>query len=392
MRIRTIKPEWLEDERLSNASAEARVLSIALILLSDDFGRGRGANAFLGTRAFPNDPTLCADALAELVEIGFVRLYVVRDQRYFSVVNWSKHQRVDKPGKSQIPAPQDEEDAVPVDTDFTYFIVEEGKAVKIGRSWSPEGRLKRLQESTRRKLTLVGVIPGGWQEREMHRRFAEYQIGKREWFHLRGDLSDFLRDEFGFEPDSDANDSRTIRERAANSSEVSRSQPTPDLGPRTYGPMDPDREGNAGEPAKAPTPPEPIRRRDVHDYHGAQATAAQVALGAALQAAGGTPRPRGGFPQQTAWAQVACDAHELAESLGRPVAEVLALSATGFVATRGIQAQATWWAEDFGRYYEAGRKGAPRKAGSMTPLPKIEDYKPTTDEELDAMFGPEVSA
>ena len=141
-----------------------------------------------------------------------------------------------------------------------------------------------------------------------------------------------------------------------------------------------------------PAPSEPIRRRDVHDYHGAQATAAQVALGAALQAAGGTPRPRGGFPQQTAWAQVACDAHELAESLGRPVAEVLALSATGFVATRGIQAQATWWAEDFGRYYEAGRKGAPRKAGSMTPLPKLEDYKPTTDEELDAMFGPEVSA
>ena len=160
---------------------------------------------------------------------------------------------------------------------------------------------------------------------------------------------------------------------------------------RTEGPKDPDREGNAGDLA-TPAPPEAIRRRDVHDYHGAQATAAQVALGAALQAAGGTPRPRGGFPQQTAWAQVACDAHELAESLGRPVAEVLALSATGFVATRGIQAQATWWAEDFGRYYEAGRKGAPRKAGSMTPLPKLEDYKPTTDEELDAMFGPEVSA
>ena len=148
-----------------------------------------------------------------------------------------------------------------------------------------------------------------------------------------------------------------------------------------------------GHAPATPAPPSaPIRRRDVHDYHGAQATAAQVALGAALQAAGGTPRPRGGFPQQTAWAQVACDAHELAESLGRPVAEVLALSATGFVATRGIQAQATWWAEDFGRYYEAGRKGAPRKAGSMTPLPKLEDYKPTTDEELDAMFGPEVSA
>lgn len=240
MRIRTIKPEWLEDERLSNASAEARVLSIALILLSDDFGRGRGATGFLGSRAFPNNPCLCAPALDELIEIGFVRIYVVRNQHYFSVVNWSKHQRVDKPGKSQIPPPQDEEGPPVADTDFTYFIVEEGKAVKIGRSWSPEGRLKRLQESTRRKLTLVGVIPGGWQEREMHRRFAEYQIGKREWFHLRGDLLDFLRDEFGFDTDVTPEDSRSIRERGATGTNAARSQvmtdqdldPDPDPIPR----------------------------------------------------------------------------------------------------------------------------------------------------------------
>lgn len=147
-----------------------------------------------------------------------------------------------------------------------------------------------------------------------------------------------------------------------------------------------------GHAPATPAPSEPVRRRDVHDYHGAQATAAQVALSAACQAAGGAPRPRGGFAQQQAWAQVACDAHELSEALQRPVAEVLAVSATGFVASRGVQASPVWWAEDFARYYDAGRKGAPRKAGSMTPLPKPEDYKPTTDEELDAMFGPEVSA
>ena len=141
-----------------------------------------------------------------------------------------------------------------------------------------------------------------------------------------------------------------------------------------------------------PAPSEPIRRRDVHDYQGAEATAAQVALSAACQAAGGAPRPRGGFAQQQAWSQVACDAHELSEALQRPVAEVLAVSATGFVASRGVQASPVWWAEDFARYYDAGCKGAPRKAGSMTPLPKPEDYRPTTDEELDAMFGPEVSA
>lgn len=259
MRIRTIKPEWLEDERLSNASSEARVLSIALILLSDDFGRGRGATGFLGSRAFPNNPCLCAPALDELIEIGFVRIYVVRNQHYFSVVNWSKHQRVDKPGKSQIPAPQDEEDAAPADTDFTYFIAEENKAVKIGRSWSPEGRLKRLQESTRRKLTLIGSIPGGWQEREMHRRFAEYQIGKREWFYLRGDLAEYLRDEFGFDPDDASNGSRTVRERDESPTLSARSQATPDLGPRTpTGTTDRDPDPCASAPERG-TPTDPLK-------------------------------------------------------------------------------------------------------------------------------------
>lgn len=134
-----------------------------------------------------------------------------------------------------------------------------------------------------------------------------------------------------------------------------------------------------------PAPAEPIRRRDVHDYHGAQATAAQVALSAACQAAGGAPRPRGGFAQQQAWAQVACDAHELSEALQRPVAEVLAVAATGFVASRGRQANVTWWAEDFGRYYDAGLKGAPRKAGEMAPIGDF-DGQGTSDEELEAMF------
>lgn len=149
-----------------------------------------------------------------------------------------------------------------------------------------------------------------------------------------------------------------------------------------------------GESTPAPaTPPEPrVRRRDVHDFAGAPADAAQAALSAACVAAGGTPKPRGGYPTQQAWAQVACDAAELAEKLSLPVADVLALSARGFVAARGVQGNPVWWSERFGDYLEAGRKPAARKAGQMHPLPPVESYKPTTDAELDAMFGPETAA
>jgi hypothetical protein len=116
-RIRTVKPEWLEDELLAAASDEARVLSIALILMADDYGRGRGAIAVIATGAWryqmerddgAHAPLILARAsraLRELHAIRFVDLYEVDRQRYFAIRNWSKHQKVDKPSRPRIPAP-----------------------------------------------------------------------------------------------------------------------------------------------------------------------------------------------------------------------------------------------------------------------------------------------
>lgn len=108
-RIRSVKPEWLEDERLALASDAARTLSIALILLADDYGNGRANTVQLTGRVFPGKPPEhLANALEELLSIDYVRLYEVDGQRYFSIRNWSKHQRVDKPGKEKVPPPPDE--------------------------------------------------------------------------------------------------------------------------------------------------------------------------------------------------------------------------------------------------------------------------------------------
>lgn len=103
MRIRTIKPEWLEDERMAEASSDARVLSIALILLADDAGRGR-LNRATAARCFPADPATFDRAFAELSG-WFVERYEVRGQGYYAIVNWSKHQRIDKPSKPRTPDP-----------------------------------------------------------------------------------------------------------------------------------------------------------------------------------------------------------------------------------------------------------------------------------------------
>lgn len=112
-RIRTIKPEWLEDETLGRAGDVARVLSVALILMADDHGRGRAAEEYVASQAWPyahsESLAKAREGLASLSAMGFIKLYMVGGQRYFAIVNWSKHQRVDKPSKPRIPSPPEEE-------------------------------------------------------------------------------------------------------------------------------------------------------------------------------------------------------------------------------------------------------------------------------------------
>jgi hypothetical protein len=108
-RIRTLKPEWLEDEKLGACSPESRLLSVSLILLADDYGNGRAAPLYLAGRVFcysgdaESGLRAIREGLAELAGIGFVRLYEVAGQHYYNIANWDRHQRVDKPGKPRVP-------------------------------------------------------------------------------------------------------------------------------------------------------------------------------------------------------------------------------------------------------------------------------------------------
>lgn len=116
-RIRTVKPEWLEDERMASQNDTARVLSIVLILVADDYGRGRASAAHLASAGWayelerddgehaPEVLRKVSGALRALVEMRFVTLYEVDGQRYFEIRNWEKHQKVSHKGKERVPAP-----------------------------------------------------------------------------------------------------------------------------------------------------------------------------------------------------------------------------------------------------------------------------------------------
>lgn len=106
-RIRSIKPEFPQSESLGRVSREARLLFISLWTICDDEGRTRAASRLLASLLYPYDddaPSLIDGWLTELSGIGAIRRYVVDGSTYLDIPNWLKHQKIDKPGKSRLPA------------------------------------------------------------------------------------------------------------------------------------------------------------------------------------------------------------------------------------------------------------------------------------------------
>lgn len=120
-----MKPEWLEDELMGGASDEARLLSVALMLMADDYGRGRASAGAIAAGAWryqlerddgadaPAVLAKAARALRELVAMRFVETYEVQRQRYYAIRNWTKHQKVDRPGSPRVPAQESGMDPPP---------------------------------------------------------------------------------------------------------------------------------------------------------------------------------------------------------------------------------------------------------------------------------------
>lgn len=105
-RIRTIKPELLDDAVTAGLSDMAFRIFMAVIVLADDYGRLRAEPAWLMGQVYWNRTVQVEsfqDALRELDLL--INFYEVKGQKYAEIRNWSKHQKVSHPGKPRIPAP-----------------------------------------------------------------------------------------------------------------------------------------------------------------------------------------------------------------------------------------------------------------------------------------------
>lgn len=95
------------DEGLAGCTRDARLLFVMLITQADDEGRMRGATSFVRSCCLPYDDVSLEQVdewLGELVAGGFVVRYAVDGQRYLWVAKFLKHQKIDKPRPSVLPA------------------------------------------------------------------------------------------------------------------------------------------------------------------------------------------------------------------------------------------------------------------------------------------------
>lgn len=105
MRIRTIKPEFWSNEKLASLPDFARLVAIGLLNYADDEGYFWANPLLLRGALFPfdEDSSKLRRSIAQLVEKGYIKVGKTADGRECGhVVNFCKHQRIDRPKPSEI--------------------------------------------------------------------------------------------------------------------------------------------------------------------------------------------------------------------------------------------------------------------------------------------------
>lgn len=105
-RIRSIKPDITSDAKLARLSRGTRYHFVLLWTACDDAGFFRATPRQLLGQLYPHDRDLgesAVDAMTmELANAGFLVIHQTDDGPIGCVVNWLKHQKIDKPSRSHL--------------------------------------------------------------------------------------------------------------------------------------------------------------------------------------------------------------------------------------------------------------------------------------------------
>lgn len=107
-RIRSVKPEIWQDEKIGRLTRDARLLFIGLITLADDDGRFRALPSMILGHCFPYDQDAHRKLVGwmdELIGQELVLVYSHDGMPYGQIPNWSSHQRINRKTDSVLPEP-----------------------------------------------------------------------------------------------------------------------------------------------------------------------------------------------------------------------------------------------------------------------------------------------
>ena len=105
-RIRTIKPELWQDEKLAPLPPIDRLVFIGLICQADDAGRLVDNVRLIDGLLFPETADSCGPSLQVLTELRRIRRYTSDSgQRLIQIEGWERHQKVKNPSAYVLPGP-----------------------------------------------------------------------------------------------------------------------------------------------------------------------------------------------------------------------------------------------------------------------------------------------
>jgi hypothetical protein len=103
-RIRTIKPEFWQNEQIAGLREHARLLAIALLNHADDAGCFLASHQLVRAACFPfeEDSKNVLGSIQELSSIGYIEVRNCDGKQIGRICKFLDHQRIDKPQKSKL--------------------------------------------------------------------------------------------------------------------------------------------------------------------------------------------------------------------------------------------------------------------------------------------------
>jgi hypothetical protein len=156
-RIRTVKPEFWPDEKLSVQVALARLVALGLISMADDVGRLHDNVKIIDAFIFPNTDETSREAIASLSAAGFIiRGRTSSGQKVIQIANWHKHQKVDHPNlKACLPEIVEADD----DTPIRDPLANDSRSVTDGFATRPTTNDQRPTTNERETIAASAAAP-----------------------------------------------------------------------------------------------------------------------------------------------------------------------------------------------------------------------------------------